>query len=735
MAFGLKYIHRFNQIKQYGSVSTEWEIRISQEGFNGSTSTFDVDRNSINLSREGDLLTTTQGTTLTFSIINKSEGEFKEFRDANWGEYVVVLLKDPDGDEKSVFTGYNQSEIYTEPYDQPPYSSVLEFTCGLNHLRHVKWDDEGSLYVGQKSMIEVIRLALNKLPNPLPIREIVNIYEDSINSTTTDSMLNQIFVDSSVYKKKTDEGSEALEVAFNCREALDENLKVFGVNLYQANSIWYIVRVQEYMDSTIHFRDFNANVGTEDVITIDGIGNLKTNKREVTGPNALGNELILVAPESELSIDPPLNRVQITYNQTNIDQEDSDWIKNGCWDDRITNTLTPSFWDFTGSDPSTYTSLVWDGNGNGYQRWMMLFKPSSQATSSSYNNSIYIEQTKTNIPVSTLDSLLFSFKNHFQVLISGTGSSTPVINWMNDSLELIYEVEIKVGIFYLRGDSTIGYSWVPSVGNAIFKFVGGYAQNSGSSSTSFNYSCRWWREVSQVLPVLPQTGFVDIRIRIYQPYSNSHPFAAASGYTASNQIITQACFSLIYLPLEAAPTEELIINSVINEDEKLEEIDVLHADGTNSGTLNSFRTSNGLITNEWTRRGLADDTDILTLFLKQLADMRGDFVREISGKLIGEIDVFNTVEHATDLITSYYIKTYNWSIETSEYSVTLSELGNSALPVVILKEPISSPVNPDPSDDDEQLQKGSKFASTSDGSIVSKSSIINPNQSDLNNFI
>jgi hypothetical protein len=836
MAFGLKYTHNFHQIKQYGSVSTEWQIRILQEGFDGSTSTFDVDRNSINLSREGDLLTTTQGTTLTFSIINKTEGEFKEFRDANWGEYAVVLLKDPNGVKKRVFTGYNQSEIYTEPYDQPPYSSVLEFTCGLNHLQHVKWDDsvneveefgvdanststvsasvvisgtakgvsfnidgstgshnnhivtlqtsvddavwvdtihgvtgvdissnitgdlndnfarlkitaaEGAastidwvitpFYVGQKSIIEVLRLALNKLPNPLPIKEFVNQYEDSINSTTTDSMINQIFVDSSVYKKKSDEGSKSNEEAFNCRETLDGVLKVFGVNLYQANSIWYIVRVQEYMDSTMYFRDFEANEGTEDVITIDGSGNLTTNERDVTGRTGLGSELVLVAPASELSIEPPLNRVQITYNQTNIEQEDSDWIKNGCWDDRIPSTLTPSFWTFVGSDPSTYFALDFNSNSNGPSIWYMEFDPITQSLAESFDSGIYIEQIKTGVATSTLDSLLFSFETYFAAAITGNGSPTTVINWMNNSLEVTYEIEMKVGTFYLHGDVLGGFTWVDGVvGRGVFKYFGGQANNAGSSPTAFSYSTHWWRQASKVLPTLPTTAIVDIRIRIYQPYSNSKTFADASGYTLTIHDIQQACFSLVYLPLEGPPTEELIINSTINEDENLEEIEVLHGDGTNSGTLNSFRTSNGLITNEWTRRGLSDDIDILTLFLRQLADMRGDFVREISGKLIGEIDVFNTIEHTTDVVASYYIKTYNWSIETNEYDVTLSELENSTLPVVIVKDTVSSKVSVDTSENSEQNQLGAIASSTSDGSIVSKSSTINPNQLDLNNFI
>ena len=745
MAYGLKFTHNFFQIKNYQKdvPSTinphEWQIQIHEEGYGGGVSTFDVDEGSINLSREGDLLEVIQGSKFTFSIINTSEGQFKEFRTANWGDYKVVLVKDPNGSTQTKFIGYNQSEIYTEEYNQPPYSSVLEFTCGLNHLQHIKWDDSGTLFEGQKSMIEVIRLALNKLPSPLPIREILNIYEDSINSGTTDSMLNQIYVDCSVYKKKTDEGSEALEEAFNCNETIEGNLKVFGINIYQANGIWYIIRVQEYMDDPMYFRDFNANVGTESTITIDGSGSFTSNERVVTGRTGADGELVLVAPDTELSIQPPLNRVQITYDQTNIDQESSNWVKNGCWNDKFISggNYAPSFWDFTGSDPSTYPSLYYDNNNNGFQTWMMEFDPATQATAGAFDSGIYIEQINLGVHTSTLDSLLFSFKSYAAVGITGDGSPAAVINWINNSLEVVYEVEIKVGTYYLHGDDVVGFSWVNGViGRASFKFTGGYAANGGSTATTFSYSTHWWRDLTQTLPTLPQSAFVDVRIRFYQPYTNAPSFADSSiDYTLGIHRISQTCFSIIYLPLEAAPTEELILNSVINEDENLEEIDVLHADGTNSGTLNSFRLLNGIITNEWTRRGEADDIDILTLFLQQLGDMRGDFVRELNGKLIGELDVFNTIEYTTDVLTSYYIKTYDWSIETSEYNVTLSELENSTLPVVIIKEPIPSPINPDPTEDSEKGEISSKASPISDGGIMSESTSINPNQSDLNNYI
>ena len=507
----IKYTHTFHQLKKYDDTdpndATEWRVEILQDSWLGAATEIECDRDSIILSRDGDLLDVVQGTKLSVSLINQTEGQYREFRDADWGEYEVRLWKNgnnsselptPIVDERDVnftsssdivdlgnvdglgglssmslrmninisagsgggailykdgvivlfydhgtnlltanlvtstgtatatatlnvgtsydvyisyqsgffvifvdevqqgfdvsqtgtiasntndmyiggygiysstlmeldyikiyqeiipfdsadvlkFVGYNQSEIYTEPFDQPPYSSVLEFTCGLNHLKNVKfneaenevietgidantnafspsvdltgtakgakfevdyisgtvenlsiqiqtspddatWTDLGfgvgnnyamddiganyvrlkvvtvegaasvvdwkitPLYVGQKSLIEVIRLCLNKLPNTRSIIEFLNIYEDSINSTTTDSMLNQIFVDCSVYKN-IDEGEK--ETEFYCHKVLTECLKVFGVNLYQANGEWYIARVQEYNDTTIYYR-------------------------------------------------------------------------------------------------------------------------------------------------------------------------------------------------------------------------------------------------------------------------------------------------------------------------------------------------------------------------------------------------------------------------------------------------------------------------------------------------
>ena len=166
------------------------------------------------------------------------------------------------------------------------------------------------------------------------------------------------------------------------------------------------------------------------------------------------------------------------------------------------------------------------------------------------------------------------------------------------------------------------------------------------------------------------------------------------------QEIETTGWKLTYLPEEVEPTEELILSTTVNDGENLEEIEVSHADGTNSSTLNSYRLANGVITNTWNRRGESDNSNILSLFLKQLGVLRGEYTRELNALVIGEIDVFNTIKQTTVLSNQYYIKTYDWNIATNEYNLTLFEIGRAGVPVIIggnpRKEAVSIVTNDNP---------------------------------------
>lgn len=730
MAYGKKYTFNFKSLVEY--TSDEFLINIYKEGYGGSvTEISKVVSNSIKLSREGDLLENIQGTTLAFTIINDSEAQYKEFRDADWGDYKVELIQDTNGTPITKFIGYNQPEVYTEPFYLHGETAV-KFTCGLAHLKHVRFEDTVSLqlYTGQKTILEVLRLALNKLPTPVDIREFINIYEDSINSATTDSMIAQIFVDSSVYKENEQVGGDTIERGFFAYDVIEAVLKPFNAHIYHWNGIWYILNPQEYDNATMYWRQFIPRFGSESTVTVDSSGSFTTNARTITGkenPNT-ATTLVLPMASAELSIEHPYNRVSVEYNFDNLDVSGSDIIKNGCFKilksaSANPNYSEPDFFTFVGSNYTTYQAMAYIGDKNFYQ-----FSPTPQSTNSTIDTGVYMQYSKPGIVTDTSDALQFSFLGRLEakyLLLSGGNMGNSPQNFVTNNLEITYEVEIQLGTYYLSGDPTNGYSWTTVSSRAKFIKKGFYANGGYVANIRENF------EIVQKLPNCPQSAVVDFRIRIYQAYHNWSTYASTNiDYTMTFEHLYQTCFSMVYLPSELPPVEELIVYSKIIEDENLEEIEVIHADGLNSVTLNSFRISNGTITNTWTRRGKADAKGIITILLRQLRDLRGDYVRNISGTLIGEIQIHNTIIDTTDVTTEYWIKNYDWNVEIGEYNVQLEELITSPNTTYINEsyKPLNLPNNINPAN------SFSPATPNNSTIIISSNPPISANQTSLNNF-
>jgi hypothetical protein len=725
LAYALKYYHNFHQIKDYGGAD-EYRIEIYLEGYGGASSEINkIASNSVNVSRSGDLLDNVLGTKLTFGIYNETEGQYKEFRTASYGDYMVKLIFDPSGTPEEKFIGYNQSEIYTEPYDQPPYISKMEFTCGLSHLKHVRFDDSGTLYTGQKTIIEVLRLALNKLPNPVKIREFVNVYENGINATTADSMMNQIYVNSNVYREYEDEDDQNTDVGFFCHDVIDAILKPFNAHIFTADGFWYIIRAQEYQDSVMYWREFNPNVGTESAVGVDAVGSFTSNKRTVTGVNGASNEMILQAQATEMSIEPPLNRVKVSYTQDNIDFFEFNLLRNSDWRLRtvspVNGFISGDFWTLNGDDWTTYQAFTVSQSA-----WWMQFEPVGQTTAIALDTTKYLSQSKTGITTATTDTLQLSFDFWFVGNINmnaGGNIANHPNNFLANNLYFRWHVEIKVGTYYLAGDFTTGYSWTTVPSNAIMEYKG---------LGSFNTRIEKKLDFVLTLPTLPENGIRNFDIKIYRPYSNFASYAATNtDYTLTFNKLWQRDFILRYLPAGVPPVEELILYSKVDEDENIEEIDVIHGDGTNSVSMNSFRLASGVITDEWNRRGVSDAAEILTILLRQLRDLRSTFLKILDGNIVSRMDFYNTIEDTTDVTTQYWMKDYDWSVESNEWNVSLMELrDDSATPIDTETKnnatPIAVPsVNPIAIGTDDPI---------STESVVTQGTPVILDQENLNNF-
>ena len=94
---------------------------------------------------------------------------------------------------------------------------------------------------------------------------------------------------------------------------------------------------------------------------------------------------------------------------------------------------------------------------------------------------------------------------------------------------------------------------------------------------------RYYHTFDEVLPNLPQTGSFTWDCRIYEPYTNVPAYNTQdANYNVVVDSIYYSNIRATYQPDEIDPSTEQILYADINEDENVEEIEVIHGDGTTS---------------------------------------------------------------------------------------------------------------------------------------------------------
>lgn len=718
MAYLEKYTIIFKQTKYYDAYDG-WIISIYQDGFVGSKKVLYTERDSIVLQRDGGQFEWVNGTKLSFGLYNLTEEQYIEFREASFGDYYCILKRN---DGSQVFLGYNQSEIYTESYSDVPYSAKIEFTCGLSHLKYVRFDNSGALYTGQKTLIEVIRLCLNKLPNPvLQVREFLNIYEDSISNGATNSMLSQIYVDSTLYREIKD----GVEVGMTCRQVLEEILKCFNAHLFHYDFQWQIIRWQEYSDATMYYREFDPRVGTESTVTVDGSGSLTTNKRVAGVPDGTPTELIITS-ETELSIEPPLNRIQLTYNQEQQEISNFELIKNGCIGNFTPNNYTgkPTEWTYQGVDPDAYNAIY---AANGFN-WFQF----NDLDSSTYVATKYITQTRQNLYISTSDRLIIKFNGLQNITITAASTSSDFnkINYfLAGGWNRYYPMIIKIGAYYLQQQGGNSGTWTTTPSVFTYNFLGSGSQMPFWFTT---FAVNVTDNIYITTAVLPVGGFQNIEIRFLQPYSDVEVHdTLITDFSINIDNFGIRCASVIYEPDQSAAITDYVVYQEIEEDEEILELDIMHGDGLYDFSKNSFRISTGEVTNNWNRRGKTDNLTIFNQILRQYADLRGSFVKMLSGNVITQFKPYNTIEHTVNGTAYHYmVQDYSYKLETNEWNINLMEIANYASVTPTVNTTYRYLTN------DEPTQPKTPLTDNQNGSnIVEDSTKFFVSQNDINNYL
>ncbi|HUV85278.1 MAG TPA: hypothetical protein VMV86_06170, partial [Methanosarcinales archaeon] len=110
---------------------------------------------------------------------------------------VVNITYDNAGDVL-FWTGYVLSGAYSEPYDGVSYPVVVSAGDGLGYLKKIPYDNAGTPYTGRKTDALIIWDILSKI-GATTFSEYVNLYEDTMDQTATDSPLDQVETDVSLF--------------------------------------------------------------------------------------------------------------------------------------------------------------------------------------------------------------------------------------------------------------------------------------------------------------------------------------------------------------------------------------------------------------------------------------------------------------------------------------------------------------------------------------------------------
>lgn len=156
-----------------------------------------------------------------------------------------------DGSDHLYWRGFVITNNYQEPYDGIPYTVTISASDGLGVLKNMLYkyttstvDD--TCYDGRLLGSEIIIDILTKI-GITGFTEYVNIYEESMTTTTSYSPLDQIRIDVDVFKD------------MYCYDVLEEILKIFNANIRIVAGVAIIYRPVEIAGSTVYGRIFTAD--------------------------------------------------------------------------------------------------------------------------------------------------------------------------------------------------------------------------------------------------------------------------------------------------------------------------------------------------------------------------------------------------------------------------------------------------------------------------------------------
>ena len=279
----------------------EWRISIEDPDFTGDYTLLKATGNPLNISYENesdDVFDPMRPSRATFEVYSETNFALLDLYSVEDMHYPVTIYCN----DTLFWSGYVETQNYEEVYEPVPYAVSITATDGLSILENILFADniaysggeETITYYNGHELESAIILDILAEIGFTEFKEYVNIYEDNMLSTASDSPFDQIKIDRDVFKD------------YYCYDVLSEILKKYNAIIRQKDGVFCIVRPAELLDTTVYGRWFTGDT-TKTAITLNPDQFIK---RKNTHPSTRRIQV----PGGRLMIQPPAKKVSSYQN-------------------------------------------------------------------------------------------------------------------------------------------------------------------------------------------------------------------------------------------------------------------------------------------------------------------------------------------------------------------------------------------------------------------------------------
>ncbi len=693
MALGVKYRLDYDDEAE----NTAWRADISLEGYVGGVNTMKMGGKPVTIEMRDidDPFTPICHTEATVTIISESSGQYDEFKTANVYDYVLEIYRGG-----TIFwQGTLITEPFTEEFISTPYEVELKFTDGISELKFERYDVAGVLQDDFQTVMEVMVKCFNKLPIARNFREIVNLFEDGLNSADTEGLFEQLSLYEGAYWET--DSSDDLVKGVDCLKVLECIMYSLKSRLIVSDNKYYIIRIDESKTSgVVKYVDYNS-AGAK-----TGNGTIDLRKSISSSPLP---DLLKHLSGASIDISPQYQEVEYRYSSKNITTLENNILINGDFSNGYeleNGSPVPLYW---GRSAAVNTQLGVDNAGMHVNQvspdlyWFTIeesmlakarsgtawVKDSNDQLDNVVKGAVTTEETYNLFAESpssttvTYKNLLHDTADHLELRIKGFFDYT-----YNDNVPTSYNADyffkwtIQLGTkYYNTGNQT----WDTSINNRVWhREYGDIWIDPLANSNSVNPVRRHFFDFKITLANFADTGTSDLKLTWFVPDTNLD--APVPGFSTAIKE-TSIVFEKMELGYVSADSTEFEIQKVLGETGSADlrtnryVSEVCHGDGPSNFSIMSFRLpTTNLKTSVWSSRGGSESLPLYEWDIQDVFTNLGTYRLIFNGDLYGLLELHNVIIGIES--KTFLIKGMRFSTKENLYELKLHEVGAFS-PVIV----------------------------------------------------